>query len=639
MRKFLFLLFLIIAAGCTSPTEDYDWCKIYDFTVDDYGFNFDAGLQVDDIGIYSAGGLIQFSYEYTQFVTPTVILVTVDRPDGIVGTININAAGTIYGVSASLSASMDTDEETVHFRPATYGDAGKVINVTLDVHLQDIIISSIEIRGLGATPFDTNPCDRVTPTETHTITPDPLTPTVTPSQTSTPTETLTPSDTPEANWSCQFDFSISDAGWTNYYTGLESSGTNGTYSSPTWNASDTVYSSGTIFRRRLYIQKSFTSATVTNIQMNWNITKGTFISGDAENTYSMFVDGSLYANGLPSSTTNGSNKTANSGAILVTGATSIEIMAQSSVRTDGGYNGTASVNSLNISGLGTNPFGAECNSLFTATPTLSPTPTRTTFPTTTPQNGGTATRTAIAYYSPTTPPTVDLTTTPATATGTPSVTNTAYPTYTYIPSYTPPSTYTAFPGTATSESDFDYNRENEAEWAIFGQNADFFSWLQNMLANLFGFLAGVFNAIINAIAGFFQLIADVINFLWNLLNAIISFILEILGIILLIINLILGLVGLLLAWIGQAIARLTALITAFFTAPATPINGLPLCVSDPLSYDICAIYYIMDWTIFQPGTPGSYIIPLVLTIMNVIIIFRFVRYVMKLVRKGEDVTR
>ena len=58
----------------------------------------------------------------------------------------------------------------------------------------------------------------------------------------------------------------------------------------------------------------------------------------------------------------------------------------------------------------------------------------------------------------------------------------------------------------------------------------------------------------------------------------------------------------------------------------------------PMEHDICAIYYIMDWTIFQPDTPGAFIIPVVMLLMNLYVFIKFVSWVLRLIRRGESAT-
>jgi hypothetical protein len=197
---------------------------------------------------------------------------------------------------------------------------------------------------------------------------------------------------------------------------------------------------------------------------------------------------------------------------------------------------------------------------------------------------------------------------------------------TLLPSSTP--FQTPAPGAGTPTLEPDITAENEAEWEILGELQGIGDFFANIFGGLFDFLSGVFQFIFDAIGAFFALI-----------GAVLRFIIELLEIAVLIIQLILGLINLLLAYMRALIERLALLIATFFTVPPTPIEAMPLCVTDPMSYDICAIYYIMDWTLFAPETPGAFIVPLLLAVMNVIIIMRFAKYVLKIIRRGEDVTR
>jgi hypothetical protein len=268
--------------------------------------------------------------------------------------------------------------------------------------------------------------------------------------------------------------------------------------------------------------------------------------------------------------------------------------------------------------------------------TAVPTSTREMLPTVPPNT--TATRTPIPFESPTPNITyVAQTATVLAETGTPEPTGTPTP----RPSLTPIATFTpsGAGGTATqiaAEGTPDYLQGGSAVDfeildSIDGQREWFgnvFGGIFSVFGDLFSFFEDIFGFIIGAIEAFFNLILSIINF-----------VIELLEIAVLIIQLILGLINLLLAYMRALIERLALLIATFFTVQPTPIEAMPLCVTDPMSYDICAIYYIMDWTLFAPETPGTFIVPLLLAVMNVIIIMRFAKYVLRIVRRGEDVTR
>lgn len=90
------------------------------------------------------------------------------------------------------------------------------------------------------------------------------------------------------------------------------------------------------------------------------------------------------------------------------------------------------------------------------------------------------------------------------------------------------------------------------------------------------------------------------------------------------------------AYAGQVGDAAGGMIGAINNAVPLAIPGLPQCVTNPMANDICAIYYILDWTLFAPGTAGALIIPLVLILMNFIIIVKFLRWGWRIIGRGED---
>lgn len=92
------------------------------------------------------------------------------------------------------------------------------------------------------------------------------------------------------------------------------------------------------------------------------------------------------------------------------------------------------------------------------------------------------------------------------------------------------------------------------------------------------------------------------------------------------------------AYMGQVGDAAGGLLSAVNNATPISISGLPQCMTNPMAHDICAIYYILDFTLFSPNTPGALIIPLVMVLMNFVIVIRFIRWGWKIVRRGEEVT-
>ena len=99
-----------------------------------------------------------------------------------------------------------------------------------------------------------------------------------------------------------------------------------------------------------------------------------------------------------------------------------------------------------------------------------------------------------------------------------------------------------------------------------------------------------------------------------------------------------GLLGEMFTYLGQATNIVTGLLGAFANATPQPIPGLPMCITNPMAHDLCAIWYVMDNTVFAPGTAGALIVPLMQIIFNVCIAIYFVRWVLRIIRRGENVT-
>lgn len=670
-RYFVFIMATIIMASCGStPEEIPDWCYIYDFTTDDYDFNIADGQWIDEIGLQTDDGLLSFSYEHDVFVTPVIIYVTVERPVGITGTIDISTAGTVYGISTAFSVGMPTDEETVHFTPAIVGDAGKTINVTLDVGSQELNITQIEVQGNGATPFDDNPCDRITPSPT--FTPSPTVPstntpfptgeaTYTPSPTFTPTETPTPTDTPEGtlvptntldpdpsptpdpycdNLTCIYDhYEYSDAEinaqqWG--YTRTTEAGQSGLSGGIDGGQRAGNACAGPNCEHYVIMYYELLDNVVVERLQGWvkNDDGWALYDGDVNVTIGFYDEFENYG-----------------GTCFLESFDDLQGWYEFDYDTTGctGYDNARKIRvaigntrggHLTLSAVTqADNLKIVFSEAYDPPPTYTPyEPSRTPIATVTP---GEPSRTPVAYNSPTPLPTLNLTQVSGTSvalsmTPQPS-TPTYYPSLTYVPSGTPYSTAVAGEGTPTPS--VEEIRENEAEYEILEEMKDNQNWIENVGGAFVEGISSAFEWVFQGFNDIFSLIYGFISFFLALIESIFEIMVEILGIIFLIIQLMLGLLSLLLMYIGQAIARLTALISSFFTAPAIPIPGLPLCVSSPLDHDLCAIYYILDWTLFAPQTPGQYLVPLVWTLMNIVIIFRAVWIILRFIKRGEDVTR
>jgi hypothetical protein len=626
----LSIVMSVIVASCgTAPITTN--CYVYDFYADFYGFNVTAGTWDFSTGLQTENGLLQFSYEYESFVSLLgVTFDVVKAPESWGNDFDVTANGVVYGVAAQFTAPFTEDIASIYIPNSNLGNAGKAINVTIDSGFDEIQLAAMTMHVASGDPFGRNDCAPPqdptplpeTPTPTPTFTPTPYTETPTPPPTSTPSETSISYDarvelvpfshaciTPihsftrdgvelgdgVSYWSNrQADHTYNAAGYGNYSGGAD---INTLVSSLTLNIDGVI-------------------------DMN-SLTAGAFITSGSSGTNRFEFD--FWYNDT-----------------LVYDATENQFSTGQRTET-ANYNGL--VDKIRIKyvwrdtyeGLWINTFTIN-GDLYCGSPpaTAVPTSTREMLPTVPPNT--TATRTPIPFESPTPNITyVAQTATVLAETGTPEPTGTPTP----RPSLTPIATFTpsGAGGTATqiaAEGTPDYLQGGSAVDfeildSIDGQREWFgnvFGGIFSVFGDLFSFFEDIFGFIIGAIEAFFNLILSIINF-----------VIELLEIAVLIIQLILGLINLLLAYMRALIERLALLIATFFTVQPTPIEAMPLCVTDPMSYDICAIYYIMDWTLFAPETPGTFIVPLLLAVMNVIIIMRFAKYVLRIVRRGEDVTR
>lgn len=77
-------------------------------------------------------------------------------------------------------------------------------------------------------------------------------------------------------------------------------------------------------------------------------------------------------------------------------------------------------------------------------------------------------------------------------------------------------------------------------------------------------------------------------------------------------------------YLGQISATATGLFNAWFYAQPKPIAGLPNCEANPTLSQLCAIWWVLDNTIFA-GTVGGLIIPLGVIVIDLVIVMRFLK--------------
>lgn len=166
---------------------------------------------------------------------------------------------------------------------------------------------------------------------------------------------------------------------------------------------------------------------------------------------------------------------------------------------------------------------------------------------------------------------------------------------------------------------------------------NFFNWILNTITGFFTFIGDAFNWVITAIGNVISFIGDIFRLIFEFIGEIFRLINELIQIVGLIIQIIWALIKALGAWLFQAITMVVTFIMLFFSTTPTAVPGAPQCVTAPTVHDICSLWYLFDNTVWS-GSVGSLIVTLILIVIDVPIVFVFIRKIMSYLRMGETVT-
>lgn len=83
---------------------------------------------------------------------------------------------------------------------------------------------------------------------------------------------------------------------------------------------------------------------------------------------------------------------------------------------------------------------------------------------------------------------------------------------------------------------------------------------------------------------------------------------------------------------SQLNERAIGIVVAYQAADPEPIPGLPHCATVRFGSELCAIYYILTWTVLS-GTIGQLIITVAVIDVDILILFTFVRLVRALLAR------
>lgn len=626
----VFLVSLLLMSSCTlvEPDVHYDWCYVYNFGVSDQGANLIAGTWVDEQGLTTdETGLLQVNWTHDRFVQPSIVLVKAVRPAGVTGDITVTANALVFGVNVAFTETLPSElnEVTLNFQPESSDQSGgTAVNAVLESS-QPIAIQYLEVRGSFASPFDVNYCgqpsETVTATQVYTATPD---------TTNTPEPaTNTPEPQAEFWWDGPYERSHlkeATSGGVSYPLGTSmgnhpaSSEYFGIYTRYHDVAAHTPYHTSGGTTNTFDVRDLSSQTTVAT--MTINTYQGVLTVVNDSNAEHCSVRAARAGSGLPSPDENVVCDMITSTGVRVKTGNSAAV--NGGARSDYGFTWSGTATGMYVeTTIWYLYYGIPPEEEPTPTPTITPTPTRTPLPTVGPQSP-TPSRTPFLFptrATPDTPTPMPSTNTPAP----PTSTRTPYPAPT--PFITP---------TADPEG-YDPNIENEAEWEILNQIGNVWNEIRNGAEDLADFTGRVADwangSMKNAQTGIDNLGKEFAGFMEGFSNLIT----DVYQTGQLTIDMTRTLFNLSFGWFQDATTRINNIFGQFFNTPAKLIPGLPQCISNPTAYELCAIWWTLDWTLFAPNTPGDAIVPLLTIALNIGIVMYFVQMVLRLVRKVEVV--
>lgn len=604
MNKIILILMSIAVAlsGCNQsvPSRTADWCYKYDFVEDDYGASIQDGTWIDGSGLATVEDDLRVSLIHPYTVEPLYTVVSAIRPDTS-GSVSVIAQGNIFGITLDIDETIPPgfDLGRLIFVPESAGSSASVIGQSFNIALKatsPVIIQSLEVLGTGTNPFPESNCDTTqqTPTPliiptaeaTATITLTPTPPTFTPTDTHTPTETHTPTHTftpTTCSLSSSYDFRDAESDmvtvlpywqWDNLALGL---------------GFDTVgsYEAGEGYR---YSERRY--GAYAGGAKGWE--RGLHIRVDfpvpmplesfqmtthahGGHSLRLYADDSTYvdaAHGDPYERAFG----------WPSGLTKNYTHAIYS-----GFEGDYEIGW--VRGMSYTLRGCAP----TATPTGSPTSTSTRTPR--------PTRTPNPSITPSPSLTPVLLDTPGTRTYTPLPSATRAnvgQVFTAPPLATLNSTYATYPGVPGTGTPYATITPD----GFPGDGTPMIVPWQPMPGDGSGS---------DDITGITDLGNGIVNVGVNLMKQVTS-------------------------WLTELTITIGRITDAWYDTPAVPIPGVPDCMINPLENQVCAIWYILRFTIFGPPI-GHLIIPIALAVVDLSIIFAFIKLARAILARAAEILK
>lgn len=635
---------------------------------------------------------ITFSYQWIKFVTPSIVTIQFGLIPGYASSVNLLGYAELFGLQGPIILENVTGPTTLAYLTTNPVSYSSTINVNV-IGTEIFTAEAISVYGNGESPwpetmltgtvefdclYDDENLIVPTPLATYplqpTPTPSPVAPTPslppptatdtnTPGPTATATNTSTPSPTP-STFCHTFDFTLDTGGFSGngWAAGEGFKGT--TY----YDQFGGYYG----YERSVSISRvPLSMFQPTSLRMVYSLSRGTSPSGNmATGQFSVNTNanGTWYGVG---SFSNGSSVTSqeriytNFVADGYTGAGYgfLDGIGASLVTADYSSGAVSSavttIHLLEVCGLGPDPFPdhQQQTSTPTNTPSLTPsatftasatsqivpvllTTTLTPFPTTQiPTRTRTPTRTPSQTFTPrpTRTQIPVLATFPPTST--PIPTNTLLPTATRTPTRTPlpfptpiptidPTVVTPEEGEAIQTqilAGISNALQSLIDWMVnSGQN--FADWVDSLINYINGSLVNLGTELarllepIKSLFDFAAAVAGQVGQLFQLVSSIGTHLFETVW-----------------GFVGGFTEGAGNMITAFVGAEAQALPGVPKCQTRPMDSELCAVWYILQHTVFS-GPFGSLLIPLLTILIDLTIFLIIVLQIRNLLSKGQSVT-
>lgn len=176
-----------VAAQAPWPDSGYDWCYTFDFTTNPHQAEVLFGEWQSGLGytsqLFGEDQVISIRYSQAVTVAPERVIILLRDGAFSSGIINVDFGAIAFGLTTGpepirFTMGGDFPDKTITLLPTAAGQSGNTMDIGV-IASQQVYLDSVLLFGNGASPFPSNECASVTATATATAW-LPSTPTTTP---------------------------------------------------------------------------------------------------------------------------------------------------------------------------------------------------------------------------------------------------------------------------------------------------------------------------------------------------------------------------------------------------------------------------------------------------------------------------